>query len=1168
MPVVSSGAGTVSTGCVVVGSVEVSPVAVVSVVVADVVVSTQSGSVCVGSSHGGGTLAGAGAARDPTAAPTVAASRAAAATEPMRRRSTGREPYEYALRGASVLEEVTLLLECLVSCEVGVPLRAAHREVRRREHRPERVRSAPRRPRARRAPPPASPAGAGCRAARARPPRSSPGRPRPAVGQLERRARARRGPAAIRPPTARYGLHARVRRLQLGVRRRLLHAAEDRRHADRRLAVVVAPARERAGPVLRDDAVVRVEARRGQRRTAPGGARARRRGTRAPRRDRRSSRRGVVEAVALAVPQREVDVAAVARAVGPRLRRERRDEPVLRRDAADRLAHEDLLVGRLQRRRVRGRDLLLAVPELGVVLLERDALLLERVDERVDVVLRRRHADRREAEARVDRARSRRRRGRRARTRSRTRPRAARRRARRGAPSIRFRNERGHCGAGVAVERRRGRRASRRCAARTAGRGTSSRSGTSRISPTGPIPSTGWSWSSAVHRLHRRRSGRCRSRAGPRARACALAFARTVPSLPHQRKRTRRRPASSAARSRRRRRRHCAWLRSNSSSQRASSDWSSSRARAVRLQRLDVAPVVGELALELGERASSRCAISPRSARARSAAASARACVAGCALAPSSACGSALDAASGCGALVAPADVLGPAAVVAADRPRPRARASARRPRRRARGRARRAGPFRGTPRARPRAPRATRGRGGSSARRARGSSRPTRRRARARAGGARRRRAPRPTSRARPSRRRGSARAAPAPAGARGSSRAASTRARCAARRARPPAARSSRRRRCGRAARCPSSVSRLPSIVSISVVFPEPFGPTSATCSPRSSANVASCSSSRSPIRSASVLRLDDGSPAARRIDEAEAEPPRAARQQRDLLADLRLLLREAADLRQLRLGLLRLRLLVAEARDEALEPRDVLRVARGLLRRRLQPRRLLEPPLVPRAGEVRRAAGVELEHGGRRRLEEPAVVRDEDDAGVERRQLVLEPLEARHVEVVRRLVEEQQVGVAAERARERGARQLAAGERVEQRGRGRRRGSRGRARPSRRARATRSRRRARAAPAPPSSDASVCGAVVARRHRLLQPPQLLLDRDEVGGAGEDVLAQRHAPLQRRALVVERDARALRERELAAVDLGLAGEHAQERRLAGAVRPGRARPARGARP
>jgi hypothetical protein len=166
---------------------------------------------------------------------------------------------------------------------------------------------------------------------------------------------------------------------------------------------------------------------------------------------------------------------------------------------------------------------------------------------------------------------------------------------------------------------------------------------------------------------------------------------------------------------------------------------------------------------------------------------------------------------------------------------------------------------------------------------------------------------------------------------------------------------------------------------------------------------------------------VRLDDGPAATRRIDETEAEPLRPARQQRDLVADLRLLLREAADLRELRLRLLRLRFLVAEARDEALEPRDVLRVARRLLCRRLQPRRSLEPPLVPRAGEVGRSACLELQHRRRRRLEKPAVVRDEHHAGVERRQLVLEPLEARDVEVVRRLVEQQQIRIASEHPRE---------------------------------------------------------------------------------------------------------------------------------------------------
>jgi hypothetical protein len=41
----------------------------------------------------------------------------------------------------------------------------------------------------------------------------------------------------------------------------------------------------------------------------------------------------------------------------------------------------------------------------------------------------------------------------------------------------------------------------------------------------------------------------------------------------------------------------------------------------------------------------------------------------------------------------------------------------------------------------------------------------------------------------------------------------------------------------------------------------------------------------------------------------------------------------------------------------------------------------------------------------------------VRDEDDRGVDRLELPLEPLEARDVEVVRRLVEEQEVRVAAE-------------------------------------------------------------------------------------------------------------------------------------------------------
>ena len=58
----------------------------------------------------------------------------------------------------------------------------------------------------------------------------------------------------------------------------------------------------------------------------------------------------------------------------------------------------------------------------------------------------------------------------------------------------------------------------------------------------------------------------------------------------------------------------------------------------------------------------------------------------------------------------------------------------------------------------------------------------------------------------------------------------------------------------------------------------------------------------------------------------------------------------------------------------------------------------------------------------------------MRDEDHGGVDRLELSLEPLEVLDVEVVRRLVEEEQVGAAGESARERGARQLAARERAE--------------------------------------------------------------------------------------------------------------------------------------
>ena len=225
-------------------------------------------------------------------------------------------------------------------------------------------------------------------------------------------------------------------------------------------------------------------------------------------------------------------------------------------------------------------------------------------------------------------------------------------------------------------------------------------------------------------------------------------------------------------------------------------------------------------------------------------------------------------------------------------------------------------------------------------------------------------------------------------------------------------------------------------------------------------------------------------------------------------------------------------------------------------GRLLRMQRALRLLPSPDVPGSGKEGRAPGLELEHRGRDRLEEPAVVRDEQDAGVERCELALEPLEARDVEVVGRLVEQQHVGVAGERARERAARELATGEGVQ--------------RPvevvvaepepandARRSLAP----RVAARMLEPGLGAGVApqgrGTVVAGRHRRLELAQLPFERDKPCGSAQHVLAQREPAAQRRALVVERDARALLERELTAVVLGLAGEDPQQRRLAGAVRP-----------
>ncbi len=278
---------------------------------------------------------------------------------------------------------------------------------------------------------------------------------------------------------------------------------------------------------------------------------------------------------------------------------------------------------------------------------------------------------------------------------------------------------------------------------------------------------------------------------------------------------------------------------------------------------------------------------------------------------------------------------------------RPRSRASARRPRRAARGRGRRAARCPGTRRAPPRAPRGSPGRGGSSARRASAGSRPTRPRAPARAGAARRRRAPTP------------ALLVLVPAG---EEEAAEQVLRLgplqpglvldalehgpAARRARPRAGRSTRARRRGRGGASRARARRRPRSVSSSVVLPVPFGPTSATCSPRSIANDDVVEQLLVTGRERRGLR--PRRPSARCASACRNSKPRllrAPREQLELAGVRRALLLQAADVRQLGLRLLRLRLLVAEPLDEAVEPRDVDVDALGRLRgvqRRARPSR----------------------------------------------------------------------------------------------------------------------------------------------------------------------------------------------------------------------------------
>ena len=244
---------------------------------------------------------------------------------------------------------------------------------------------------------------------------------------------------------------------------------------------------------------------------------------------------------------------------------------------------------------------------------------------------------------------------------------------------------------------------------------------------------------------------------------------------------------------------------------------------------------------------------------------------------------------------------------------------------------------------------------------------------------------------------------------------------------------------------------------------------------------------------------------------------------------------------------------------ALDETLEASDLGLLALDRPPERELAGRLLLAPGVTGAREEAAAASLDLENRRADGFEEPAIVCDERDRTGKGDQGLLEPLERLEVEMVGGLVEEQQVGAGRKGASERGPRQLPAGERPELAGEvalGEAE-AREKAKPRSRAHASDSRRDARDRPAYGVA-LERAGIGRARGHRGLEVAQALLDLQLDRARGEQVRLECPASLARRALVVEDDAHALREAELTAVDPGFAGEHPQQRRLAGAVATG----------
>ena len=171
--------------------------------------------------------------------------------------------------------------------------------------------------------------------------------------------------------------------------------------------------------------------------------------------------------------------------------------------------------------------------------------------------------------------------------------------------------------------------------------------------------------------------------------------------------------------------------------------------------------------------------------------------------------------------------------------------------------------------------------------------------------------------------------------------------------------------------------------------------------------------------------MLQLDDLEAGAGRLRELEVD-------------SLQLLVRlldgdglEALDLLLLRLGARGHRGLGAEAIDEFLEVRDLALLVlekRGLLR---FPGLLFLEEIIVVAVVVVERAGAQLEHAGAEGVEERAIVRDDHEAAGIAGEVFLEPQQRLEIEMVRRLVEQQERRLGDEQAREVRAHHPTAGE-----------------------------------------------------------------------------------------------------------------------------------------